>query len=1019
MAQGLADAFTSFCNFKFFLPLDFLSSIADRLGIGISPDGFNRQTLTFRLDQLLREIDGDEYSQIQYYLEGERRNLKRFQLARRLANVFDQYQLMRSDMLESWERGVLTTDHISEPWQMALWQRLIEQPGGEVHRGMQLHSVIEALETAGELSATLPKRISVIGLHTMPPLFLSFLNGLARHMDVHFFLLSPCRQYWGDVETKRQQYKKMIKSGVPVTVEVSSEHHPLLASLGRQGKDLQAMMLEGADFALEFESYEDPLEAEKYTNAPLLKKLQYDLLEGRQKESGNIKYLEDNSIQIVSCHSKVRELTVLREQLLYLLHTDPDLELRDIIVMAPDIQEYAPLIPAVFKSLQHSIADRSVRRRNSVFAGFFGFIQLFSGRFGWSEVLDILRQPSIFPQFDLSLADFDQIESWVVESGVRWGLSAEQRGEDGLVPFAENSWRAGLDRMLMGFACGQDSFVDGVLPFTELEGRGAAPLGGLCRFVDLLDGARVEFGLERSLSDWSELLLGYVAVLFGEESEKELIELRMLLDDLGGALDGFPEAEVSFEVIREWFEQSAKEKRTSSGFLRGQLTFCSMLPMRSIPFEVVCLLGLNDGVYPTPDSHDNFDLMGESGEFRLGDRSSRADDRYQFLEAILAARRNLYLSYVGQSAHTNEEIPPSVVLTELIEVLAEDYGAENLVVSHPLHNFSSKYFEVGAGNRFVSYDGASCKVAERLREELTEPAPWWQGELEPPVATVDTKQLLLFFNNPQKYFVRHCLGVQLARLEELPEDRELFELTGLGRYHMDQALIEQALNNPGERNSEDDFLKKEQVSGGWPLGASGALSYSSKKREISRFIEQITAQDMGEKCSAMHVDCVVGEYQLQGPLDNVFENGILIARYGALRGRDLLLAWLHHLILQEQKGDTESNTCLVTTEKAYRFSKDSTGPDLITMLDIFRHGQTKPSELFIEPAFVYARQIGGWGTIDPLDKAKKALRDSLAKGYEPEWQLLLDGQSEDELLGESFEDIVVKVMVPLMEEIDG
>lgn len=1019
VVQTLADEFSSFCNFQFYLPLEFLSSIAARLDMGITPDGYSRQTLTFRIENLLTDIEGDVYQPLQYYLQGANCNLKRYQLAHRLANVFDQYQLMRADMLLSWEKGVLATTHVSEPWQMAIWRRLVAQPGGAEHRGVLLRSVIELLATQNELVVNLPKRISVIGLHTMPPLFLEYLNTLASHMDVHFFLLSPCRHYWGDVETKRQQYKKMMRSGVNVVTNDLFEHHPLLASLGRQGKDLQSMMLEGADFSLEFDSYDAPVDADDYEQASLLKKVQADLLEGALNEEATQVLAGDSSIQVVSCHSKLRELTVLRGHLLHQLHTNPGLELRDIIVMAPDVQEYAPLIPALFSEIQHSIADRSVRRRNSVFAGFLAFVELFSGRFGWGEVLDILRQPAIFPQFDLGIGDFETIEYWVTQAGIRWGLSAEQRVDAGLRSFGENSWRAGLDRLLMGYASGAEEFVDGVLPFTELEGRGAAPLGGLCRFIDIIDEARLIFRNDRSLEDWSELLLGYISKLFGEESDSELVELRILVADLGRSIEGFPGSDIGFEVIREWFSGSAQERKTSSGFLRGQLTFCSMLPMRSIPFKVVCLLGLNDGVYPKPDIHDNFDLMGESGTFRLGDRSARADDRYQFLEAILAARDNLYLSYIGQSPQDNTKIPPSVVISEFLEVLDVHYATADLTVHHPLHSFSTKYFLGDRDDHFKSYDRNSCEVAKRLRLEKNDDKVWWQGRLEPPDKEVELHSLFLFFNNPQKYFVRHSLGVQLATLEELPEDREIFRLDGLGKYHIEQALIQSELIPQQTPEGQDDFLRKAQVAASWPLGAAGELLFTSKKNEISRFVETVTSQEMGDRCSAVTVDCMVGEYHLQGHLDNVYENGMMIVRYGALRGRDLLSAWLHHLVSNQHFAAEKKSTVLVAKDKVLTFSSVDTGPSLSFLLDLFYAGQSEPSEFYVEPALAYAKQKGGKGRISPIDKATAKLRDQLAKGYEPELQLLLQNQREDTLLGDTFEQYAADIMVALLEMADG
>ncbi len=1005
VAQTLADEFGCFCNFKFFLPLDFLGFVADRLGMGISPDGFQRQILTWRIDGLLRDLSDEVYLPIVSYLAGDNSELKRFQLARRLANIFDQYQVMRPDMLAKWERGALAGSHPAESWQMDIWRRLLAQTGGEVHRGMQFSKVIERLNGQEDLAAILPKRISVIGLHTIPPIFLNYLNSLSSHMDIHLFLLSPCRNYWGNVESQRTRFKRLARKLTENIQPEEEEHHPLLAVLGRQGRDLQNMMLDGANFALEFASYDDPLDGCQYADAPLLHRLQADLLEGMlpdpQPKVAQVAP-DDDSIQVVSCHSKLREITILKDHLLHLLHQDASLELRDIIVMAPDIQEYAPLIPAVFRDIQHSIADRSIRRRNSIIAAFLNFLDLFTGRFGWSELLDLLRQPVVFPQFDLSAPDLDALQQWVIGSGIRWGLSGQQRSEAGLPGFAETSWQAGLDRLLMGYAIETDEFIDGVLPFADIEGRGAYALGGLCRFIELVEGSRQDFQRSRPLADWSEILLDIVHQLFGEDNEQELVELRSMVAELAETISPFHFGEVGFKVIREWFNQSAKESRSSTGFLRGQLTFCSMLPMRSIPFKVVCLVGLCDGVFPKNDNHDTFDLMGT--DFRPGDRSPRADDRYQFMEALLAARSHFYLSYIGQSIRTNDVIPPSVVVTELLEVLESGYGAKDLIVRHPLHPFSRKYFVDGNQEKLFSYDGYYCKTAEILQRGVQPAAPWWQGELDIESQKVNLFDLLRFYINPQKFFVKDCLGIRLDSGEDLPDDREMFELTGLDKYYVEEQMVRLGLVG-----KMADVFHKVQTEGQWPLGTSGQLAFKEKQHAVEIFIKRVREQQMGPRLADMPLDFAVGRYRLVGTLSNVHENGVMLIHYGKLRGRDLLTGWIHHQVLK--KLVPTANTKIVALDMVISFDGDVDGPDLEEMLIHFDAGCRAPSPFYIEPAFAYATQLANARSkVSPLDKAVQTFNRNLEKGYEPELQLLLSDSDEDADVWLEFERLCQDIM---------
>ncbi len=1012
IGQSLADAFRSFCNFKFFLPLDFLGFIAEKLSMGITPDGFQRQILTWRLDGLLRDLAGEVYQPLIGYLAGENSALKRFQLARRLANIFDQYQIMRPDMLIKWDRGLLATSHPAERWQMDLWRRLLVQPGGEVHRGMLFGQVIERLKSGKNLTELLPKRISVLGLHTMPPIFLSYLNSLSDHMDVHLFLLSPCRSYWGNVQSRQMQYKGMGQKVVDRNDLAAEEHHPLLASLGRQGRDLQNIMLEGAGFALEFASYDDPLDGTEYAAGTLLQRLQADLLEGRlPEESPAMAAAGDDSIQVVSCHAKLREITVLKDHLLHLLHRNPGLELRDIIVMAPDIQDYAPLIPAVFNDIQHSIADRSIRGRNAIIAAFLNFLNLFSGRFGWSELLDLLRQPVVFPQFQLYPADLDSLRQWVTGAGIRWGLSGRQRSEAGLAGFEETSWRAGLERLLMGYAIDTDAYIDGILPFADIEGRGALALGGLCRFMELVEGAQDEFLQSRPLDAWSKLLQRIVQQLFGDENEQELVELRALIVELAESISPFHAGEVEFKVIREWLTQSAKERRSSTGFLRGQLTFCSMLPMRSIPFQVVCLIGLCDGVFPKNDNHDTFDLMAT--DFRPGDRSPRGDDRYQFLEALLAARSHLYLSYIGQSIRTNEVIPPSVVLTEFLEVLDNGYGVRDILVGHPLHPFSRKYYRDESDAKLFSYNKYACATAVILQQGPRPTVPWWQGRLAEKRETIAFADLLRFYANPQKYFITDCLGIRLDTGEELPEDREIFAVTGLGKYYVEEKMVRAALSG-----KTADLLKRMQTAGIWPLGTSGQLAFAEKQLEVARFIDKVDEQQMGEKCVDVPFDLNIGDYRLLGMLTNLYENGAMLLRFGKLRGRDLLAGWIHHLVLRTLRPSAQ--TRIVATDGSIAFNGPAAGPELSALLAHFDAGSRAPSPFFVEPALSYARQaVNDRARTPPLEKALQELNRRLDKGYEPEWQLLLGGSGQDAQLVVEFERLCRDIMCPILGAADA
>nr|WP_305909578.1 exodeoxyribonuclease V subunit gamma [Methylomarinum sp. Ch1-1]MDP4522499.1 exodeoxyribonuclease V subunit gamma [Methylomarinum sp. Ch1-1] len=464
LSQQLAAEFKVWGNYRFLFPGKFFSSLAQKLDSRLSDEAFDRHLMLWRFEAALRHLQGDVFKPLLHYLSGENVELKRFQLAQQLSQIFDQYQMMRPDMLALWQQEQLLYGGETEAWQCALW-RQVSADIGPKHRGALWLQLIDKFNAAepGQFQTQLPERVSVFGVHSLPPLFLSYLQGLSRHCDVHFYLLNPAQVYWGDAPGKKLRAQLEQFDG-----------HPLLATLGQQGREFQQMLLDQLQFELELDSFEA---ASAVSN---LQQLQNDIL-GNERPACALE--NDGSIAIHACHSRMREVQVMKNQLLAALEQDPELELRDIVVMAPDIQLYAPFISAVFDDIQHAIADRSLSLSNTALDVYLRFLHLSRSRFGWQEVLDLLEQPAVYLSFGLSEADLDLIRYWVDDTRVRWGRNAEHKQQLGLPPLAENTWQAALERLLMGYAVADDGdFVDGVLPYKHIEGSAAQALGGLHDF---------------------------------------------------------------------------------------------------------------------------------------------------------------------------------------------------------------------------------------------------------------------------------------------------------------------------------------------------------------------------------------------------------------------------------------------------------------------------------------------------------------------------------------------------------
>jgi exodeoxyribonuclease V gamma subunit len=986
LSQQLASRFKVWGNYQFLAPGHFFKSLAQKIHSGLTDTDFDRDVMVWRLESLLRgDLDDSGLLPLKQYLTGDNVDLKRYQLAHKLTHIFDQYQLLRPDMLSAWQQNQLVLDNGIECWQQILWQRITVQLGHKNKASVWL-DVIARLNSVepGELAYHLPERIFLFGINQLSPLMLDFLQALARHCQVHFFLLNPWSNQFSQNSLSRRQ------------------QHPLLSSLGQQGREFQMLL---AERGLCQQTIETVSSTAKPTS--ILQRLQQDILAVPQLVQPLPK---DGSISIHACHSRMREVEVLRNLLLQVLEQDKSLELRDIVVMTPDIQHYAPFIAAVFNDIQHTIADRSALAANHAINALIDFLQISQGRFGWKTVVDLLERPIIYPGFDLTDSDLALIKHWLQDTCVRWGQSAQHKQALGLFACGENTWQALLDRLLMGYAVGDDNeFVAGVLPYKDIEGSSAQALGGLHDFLQLLFDASVQLKQAMPLSAWGDVLYVYAEQLLVAAEPVERQQLNALILELSTTLAGVHTQAVNLQVIIEWLQDQADrplQGDAGSGFLRGQLMFCALQPMRTIPFKVIALLGMHEGAYPRLGQCPTFDLTVQHP--RLGDGSLRGDDRYQFLEILLSTRQQLIITYVGQSIKHNNRIAPAIVVSELLDTLRDSYQLADVTVFHPLHAFSASYFK-GRADLF-SFSQADCETAIALSQPKVDAKRWWQGVLTAPENTVlELADMFRFFQHPQRYFMRRQLDVRLLGLAADPEEREAFALEKLEAYASLNQGIELALRG------ESVSVEKLQAQGHWLSGVMGQLEAESHEKIIADFVERINTLQLGEKLDDLPVDIIVGDYRLVGILGNYYERGSLFYRYAALKGKDFVCAVLHHLIINRIQPQT--TYLLSSDEHIVLLPEHCQDSYLSVLIDSYQQGQQRPDAFFTEPALAFSQQASKSSAntgSQAFDKAVAQLAKALNQPYELEFKRLFSAETElAAILGEDFEQQCRAVLLPL------
>jgi exodeoxyribonuclease V gamma subunit len=896
----------------------------------VPPDSpLDKLPMTWRLMALLPGCLQDPVFQpVAGFLRGDEPD-RLLQLASRLADLFDQYQIYRPDWLQDWAAGrnVLRKaaghDELGEDqlWQADLWRRVLATLDDSQRQATRpaLHArALAHLQSGQPLASPVARRVSVFGMSHMPGQLLEMLAALAAHSQVLLAVPNPCQYHWGDIidgrewlqaERRRHAYRGEALAGLPLA-QMHLHAPTLLAAWGRQGRD----------FIRQLDAFDDLQAAQQVTQWPrldffddvpgedgtrLLAQLQRRIRDLEPSSGGTPAQplrKDDHSVAFSVAHSPVRELEVLHDQLLQWFHNSPEsLSPRDVVVMVPDIELMAPAIRAVFgqykrsdaRFIPYDIADLGAQAISPLIHAVEWLLALPQQRSRMSELVELLEVPALAARFGLKDEHLPTLTRWMAGSGIRWGLSAEHRAGLGLgVCGDENSALFGVQRMLMGYACGGDP-VDGevslgVSPYAEVGGLDAELAGSLAHLLQALIDWWQTCTQSATPGQWAERCRAMLSALFKPRDDNDrnaLAALDQALNDwvrsCGEA--GFAEA-VPLAVARSAWLEALKAPRLEQRFRAGGVTFCTLMPMRAIPFKAVCLLGMNDGDYPRRSPRADFDLMGLPGMTRPGDRSRRDDDRQLMLEALLSARQVLYVSWSGRSVRDNSEQPPSVLVSQLrdeIDLLWGKDTAKSLTTVHPLQPFSRAYFEWGSGLSTYAKEWRAAQDVQRCDAVTEMGSPASVPALLPPLMAANEQapiislaQLARFLRKPVGAFFRERLQVHLEDERSELHDEELFGLGGLDLY---QLLDHELQHVPADLSADElprhaaRVVQHLREAGALPLAGVGTLeaqklTHILQTQLAAALHERVAYPDMAER---VLVDQAHPQVSLQDALGSV------------------------------------------------------------------------------------------------------------------------------------------------------
>ena len=980
---------------------------------------FNKQSMTWQIMTLLPTcLENSDFAALKDYLKDDEGLRKRFQLSGKIADIFDQYLVYRPEWVDNWEtlsESQITLEHLQPDWldahlwQVKLWRLLVANikqtypsQGKAYHRAGLYQDFLQTLSQKSTAQLKhLPKRIFVFGISSLPESYLQALLGLAEHCDVHFLLTNPCRYYWGDIVDPKLLAKRFAQSRPKVSVQQGTlaaladsswqkdEQHlawassgdvdsevgnPLLASMGKMGRDFLYQL-----YSLEQHEIDAFVDIDRDS---LLHNIQADILDLSDSSQNTLNdpsqriIIQDNdkSLSLHACHSVMREVEILHDNLLAMFEQDSQLTPKDIIVMVPNIDAYAPYVQAVFSrfnrevSIPFSISDVSAQQENPILASFLQLLNLQQSRYTREDILALLEVPSILNRFSIAQDEFDLLQHWITESGIRWGLNDQSATQWDLPELQQNNWLFGLKRMLLGYAM-SDQMFEGIAPYDEVQGLKGDLLGRFIEFIDCLLTLETDLKQQLDCAQWQQFINQLIDDFYLEDEENSLLfnDIRQQMQSLTEqtALAKFDQP-LPLLVLIEYLQNHLSNQSSSPRFLAGQVNFCTLMPMRSIPFKVVCLLGMNDGLYPRSILPMGFDLM--VGHRKRGDRSRRDEDRYLFLEALLSAQSNFYVSYIGKDISDNSEKMPSVLVSELLNYIQQsfklastasdaEHPLENdqlekqllasLIQHYPMQSFSDQYFN----GQHYSYQQRWWKALNQEKVDpalISQPLPIEQSD------NIELLALIRFLQNPCRAFFNQGLNVYFEIDEIKQENDEPFALDNLQRYMLKKQQFEKGLDDHALAELYVDM----KAQGKLPVGEFSNLIFNKDLRVMVDLASIYGGYFIGD-IEQINVDIPFANKRLLGALDDHCGNGLVRIKPGNIKGKDLLKLWVEHLCYCIVHGQHLNATLFGQTNGHYfeEIPADYAHQRLSEFIVLYQQGLQVPLAFFIESAYQWCEQV--------------------------------------------------------------
>lgn len=1006
-------------NYQFPLPASLLWSVLQRQFNNLpETDPLSRSHLQWHIfTRLPTLLDQPDFSVLKKYIKNDTNGIKRWQLSVKIADVFDRYQYYRPD----WLTLAIDENH----WQKLLWEEIIAKVNQ--HKTQIVDDFIAACQAGQIQTANIPERISLFAPSTLPSLLLNTLLQLAHITEINFYLLAPTDQYWLDLVSQKAAAITRLRR--PDETAYLDTGNRLLSSWGTQGQIFFDQLISSSEQAKEYQYFQEPL------TTSVLDQLKHDIytLQDANVEQEKILKEQDNSLIIHCCHSPLREVQVLHDQLLDLFVADDTLDPEDILVVAPDISQYASYIEAVFQKndnkpfIPWNLSDTDLDTDIPIIRIFLQLLSLPDSRFEHSEVLSYLDIPEIRQKFKLDDDDIVLIYDWLEASAVRWGKSGQHKHALGLPEITQNTWMQAKNRLFMGYALGEtDKLFEDIAPISQVEGNASEALGKFWQLYDTLETYSQYLKKAQPLADWQATIKQLLDDLFDDSQSDEghLQTIRDSINDLVNETRTYGTSEtISRQLLQLMLQDKLAETSNLHAFMSGGVSFSGFKPMRNLPFKVIVILGMNDTSFPRQTHRIEFDLMHK--HYQAGDPNARNEDRYLFLETLLSAENTLLISYIGRSLKDNSEKQPSVLLRELMDYLDLRFTAsandttpysQHICHTHRLQAYHSSYFKTPD-----SYDRYWCKVAQQINNPPENKTISWEDVLlEEPDATwrdIDVNRLISFFRHPIRAFFQQRLKIYLGDHSERCDDDEPFDFDALEQYKLKARLLDEWLQHRCIKTTQAEL----HAEGLLPHGQVADEIMQSMDENIEPLFQQIETIVGDERAKPLAINLTLCDdshcdWKITGSLSHVYPNiGLVEIKPSKLKGVDQLEFWIKYMLyrLSNEDGYCQDGHIIDIensyTIAAHHITQDDAKAYLQDLLKYYWLGMCKPLALLPKSSAEMIKQERNGksfqGENSTAWKADGAFNSPTGDLYDPYIELALREMAELPINTQEFIDV--------------